>query len=100
MLVDEVAEKSGVTVACGFAGKVLGWILSWIGGEGVLGVVFGDWVAGEEVGCYFWGAILCGLREELAVLILEEGAEGREIFGGDGVEEWVVCRHPERKLHS
>lgn len=68
--------------------------------RGVLGVVFGDWVAGEEVGCYFWGAILCGLREELAVLILEEGAEGREIFGGDGVEEWVVCRHPERKLHS
>ena len=42
MLVDEIVEKSGVAVACGFTGKVLGWIESWIGGEGVLGVVFGD----------------------------------------------------------
>ena len=57
-------------------------------------------MAGEEVGCCFWGTILCDLREELAVLILEEGAEAREIVGGDGVKEWVFCRHAERKLHS
>ena len=42
MLVDKIVEKSGVAVACGFTGKVLGWIESWIRGEGFLGVVFGD----------------------------------------------------------
>lgn len=90
MLVDEVAEESGVNVACGFTGKVLGWIEIWIGVGGVLGVVFGNWVTGEEVGCCFWGAILCGFREELEVLILKDRAKGGEIVGGDGVEEWVV----------
>lgn len=65
-----------------------------------LRVVFRDWMAGEEVGCYFWGAILGNLREELAVLFLEERAEGREISIGDRVKKWVPGRHPERELHS
>ena len=65
-----------------------------------MGVIFGNWVAGEDVGCRFWGAVLCDLREELSVLIFKEGAEGGDIIGRDGVKEWVVCRHAERKLES
>ena len=44
-------------------------------------------MAREKVGYYFWGAILCNLRKELTVLILEEGAEGKKIISGDSVEE-------------
>ena len=100
ILIEEVAEKIHVSVACGLTSKVSSRANFWIGGGKFLGVVFGNLVAGEEVGCYFWGAILGNLREELAILILEEGAEGREIIGGDGVEEWVFGRHAERKFHS
>ena len=57
-------------------------------------------MAGEKVGCYFWGAILDNLREELAVLICEERAEGRKIIGRDGIEEWVLGRHTGVKLYS
>ena len=41
ILIEEVAEKSGGTVACGYTGKVLDWIHGWIGGREFLGVVFG-----------------------------------------------------------
>ena len=42
ILNEEVAEKSGVTVACGFTSKVLNRIQVWIGGGEFLRVVFGD----------------------------------------------------------
>ena len=100
ILGEEVAEKSSVTVACGFTSEVLRRIRYWVGGGVFPRVVFGNWVAGEEVGCYFRGAILGEMREELAVLFLEEGAEGWEVFAGDGIKEWVFGRHPERKVHS
>ena len=50
-------------------------------------------MTGEKVGCCFWGAMLSDLGEELAVLGLEEGAEGAEIVSGNGVEERVVHGH-------
>ena len=40
--IEEVAEKSGVTGACGSTSKVLNRIRGWIGGGGIPGVVFGD----------------------------------------------------------
>lgn len=56
----------------------------------MLGVFFGIWLTGEEVGCCLWGANLCRLGEELAVLDLEESAEDGKIIGGDSVEERIV----------
>ena len=49
-------------------------------------------MAGKEVGCCFWGAILGNLREELAVLIVELGdlSEGLAVlifeYGAEGRE--------------
>lgn len=44
-------------------------------------------MAREEVGCCLCGAGFGGLREKLVVLGFEEGTDGGEVIGGDGVEE-------------
>jgi len=54
--------------------------------------VFQDRIAGEEVGCYFWGVRLCDLGEKLSVLILE----GERRIGISLVEialRWGVCSY-------
>ena len=50
------------------------------------------WVTEKEIGCRVRSADLGDLSIELAVLLVEESAEGGEIVGGDGVEKKVVGR--------
>ena len=51
-------------------------------------------VTREKVCCCFCGADPGGLRKELAVLCVEQSAEGGEIACGDSVKERVVVhRH-------
>ena len=93
ILIQKIAEQRGVGVACRFPDEVLGWVEGWMRFGEIFGaVVVRCRVTGEEVGCRFWAAGLGDLGIELAVLRVEESAEGGEIVGGDGVEEQVVVR--------
>ena len=78
-------------MACGFFDQVFCGVLTRRWGGDVLGVVFGAGTAGEEVGCCFWSATLCGLGEQLEVLGFEDGAEGGEVIVREGVEGVGHC---------
>lgn len=53
------------------------------------GIVLGDLVTGEEVGCSICCPRLSRLQEELAVLFFEQGLEGGDVVGRASVEDGV-----------
>lgn len=81
ILIQKIAKQKGVGVAYGFPGEILDWVEGLTWGGKILGeFFFRMWVTGEEVGCYFRRTGSGGLRNELAVLCVEESAEAWEIL--------------------